>query len=192
MGQHHLGQGAQFFLAVHAAGGVAGRAEYEHAGGGGDGGFQLLGGDFEVLLEASLDDHGAAAGQFHHLRVAHPIGGGDDDLLALVDEGEHGVAHALLGTVRHYNLGGCVVEAVLAFQFGGDGLAQVGIAGHGRVARVVVAYGLVGGLFDVVGRVEVGFAHAQVDHVDALRFHLTAALRHHQGGRCGQPVQTVG
>ena len=188
--QQDVLQSLQFLAGIDGTRGIAGRTEDEGAGARCDGGLQLLRCNLEVLLDAGLHDHGRTVGQEHHLRITYPVGGGDDDLVALVHQGHDGVADALLGTVGTENLGRCVVHAVLALQFVHDGLAQAGIAGDGRVAAPVVADGLDGGLLDVFGRVEVGFAHTHVDDVDALCLQFAAALAHGQRGAGRQAVES--
>ena len=180
--EHHLGQCLQFVAGVDATGRIAGRTEDEHACARGDGGFELLGSDLEVLLDAGTDVNRHTSCQQRHLWVAHPVRRGDDDLLAIVDKSHHSIADTLLGTIRNENLVSGVVESVLVLQLGDDGAAQVGIARHRRVARPVVVDSLLGCLLDVVGSIEVGFSHAEVDHIDALCLHLGTFLRHRESG----------
>ena len=92
--------------------------------------------------------------------------------------GQKCVVDGLLGTVGNEDVGFLVVEAVVAFQFVGDGLAQRGRAGHGRVVRVVVVDGVHTGLLGRFGRVEVGLADAQADDVDALGLQFAALVGH--------------
>ena len=47
----------------------------------------------------------------------------------------------------------------------------------------VVVDGVDTGLFDDFRRVEVGFADAEADHIDASFLHFAAPLAHAQGGR---------
>ena len=63
----------------------------------------------------------------------------------------------------------------------GDGLAQCGRARYGRIVRVVAVDGVDTGLLGRFGRVEVGFADAQADDVDALGFQFTTLVGHGQG-----------
>ena len=189
MTAEHLGQGFELIGAVHRPGRVARRAENQEARAGRDGGFQLFRGYLEVLLDAGLDNHGSALGQQDHLGVAHPVGGGDDDFVARIHERHNRVAHALLGAVRADDLGRRVVQPVLTFELVDDGLAQRGITGDGGIARIVLVDGFLGGFLDVVGRVEIGLAHGEVDDVYALCFKLATLLRHRQCGGRRQAVQ---
>ena len=191
LGQN-LCQTFQFRFAVNRTCRVAGRAEDEQARLGRDGCLKLCGRYLEILLNACFNEYGSAAGEFGHFGIAHPIGRGDNHLVAIVDEGHDSVAHALLCTVRYGDLGGGVVQSVLVLEFPYDGFAQGGIASHGRVARVVVVDGLDGGFLDVVGRVEVGLAHTEVDDVNALCLEFGTLLRHGQCGRWRKSVESVG
>ena len=186
----HFGQSLHLFCAIHGTGGIGGAAKNEGARAGRDGGLELCGRDLEVLLDRGFYEHGGAVGQTHHVGIAHPVGSGDDHLVAFVDNGEEDVANGLLGTVAHDDLCGRIFEVVFAKQLGADGFAQVEITGHGAVARPVVVDGLFGGDFNVIGRIEVGFADAEVDDVHALCFEFGAFLRHRQRGRRGKSVET--
>ena len=180
--EHHFGQCAQLFLVVYASRRVAGRTEDEHSCFGGDGCFELSSGHLEVLFESCGNDNGVAAGKFHHLWVAYPIGSRDDHFVAVVDQCQHRVANTLFGTVGNEYFGGGVVKAVFVFQFGGDGLAQTGVSGYRRIFGVVVVDGLLGACLDAIGCVEIWLADTEIDDVDALCFHLAAFLRHDE--RC--------
>ena len=175
VGQHSH-QSGQLFAAVDRAGRVGGRAEYQHAGLGRDGSFQLGRSNLEVLLDAGRYDDGAPLSQLHHFRIAHPEGSRYDDLIARIDQGEDGVAYRLLGTVGTRYLCSGILQAVLVLQLGHDGVAQRRIAGYRRIAREVVVDGLLGCLLDVVGGVKVGFADTQVDYVYTLCLQLSAFL----------------
>ena len=146
--------------------------------------------NLEVLLDAGLHDDGGASGHLHHLGVADPVGGRHNDFVARVDERQDNVADRLLRPVGANDLGRGVVQTVLAAQLLHDGVAQGWVAGHGRIARVVLLDGTLGGCLDVVGRVEIGFAHTQVDYVYPLCLQLGTLLRHGQGGRWRQAVDT--
>ena len=113
MFQDHVGQGLQLGLAVDATRRIARRTEDEHTGLRGDGCLQLLGGHLEILLETGFHDYGLTTCQLHHLGIAHPVGGRDDDFLTVVHQGHDGVADTLLGTVGDENLIDGVAPVVL-------------------------------------------------------------------------------
>ena len=190
----HIGQTAQLVAAVDAARGVAGRAQDDEAGLGGDCSLELGGSDLEVLVEGGGYEYALATGQVDHLHITHPCRRGDDDLVAGVDKRHDRVAQRVLGAVAHDNLLGSVVQAILVLEFGADGLAQRQVAGNGRIEREVVVHGLLGSLFDVVGGEEVGLAHREVNHVDALSLEFGALLRHGQccaGRKCLNAVRKL-
>ena len=186
----HAHQVGQLVVAVDGTRGVRGRAEDDGLGARREGGLELVARHLEALVDASVERHVDALGELDHLEVADPCRRGDDDLVALVDDGEDDVADLLLGTVADHDLLGCEVQAVLTLQLLADGLAQRHVARHGRVEREVLVDGLLGGLLDVGGGVEVRFADAHVDDVEALGLEFLTLLRHGQRGRWGESRQT--
>ena len=186
-----LCQCGQFFCGIDRTGRVARRAEDDHLGLGGDDGFQLGRGDLEVSLDLCLDVNRSTFCQLHHLRIADPVRCGDDHFVARVDQCEDCVADALFCTVGGQDLVGAVVQVVLAGELVADGLLQVRIARDRGVTGPVVVDGLLGGIFDVVGGIEIRFADGKVDDIDALCLQLAAALRHSQRCRGRELVQTV-
>src|SRR3569832_1092907 len=54
-----------------------------------DGCLELRRRDLEFLLNARINDDGYAVGQHHHVRVGDPVGRGDDDLVARIQQGLH-------------------------------------------------------------------------------------------------------
>ena len=188
---HHLGDAFKLFLGVEHAGGVAGAGEHDELGAGGDGGLELLGRHFEVVLKLGLHEDAFALGQAHELLVADPEGGGDDDFVAGVDEALHHLEQALLGAGADHYLLGLVLQPVVALQLGADGLLQVGVARHGGVVREIVVDGLLGGLFHRLGGVEVGLAYRQADDVLALGFQLAGFGGHGQGLALGHIEDSI-
>lgn len=98
LGQH-VGKGLQLFAAVHTAGGVGGRAEDNGLGLGGDGGFELLGGNLEVVVDGRRHYNALTFGQFHHLDITYPAGSGYYHLVSGIDKAEYGIAYRLFGSV---------------------------------------------------------------------------------------------
>ena len=128
-----VAEGFEFVGRIDGAGGVAGGVEDEQARARGDGGAQGVGGELELGLVGGLDDDGLGAGHLHHLRVAQPVGRGDDDFVAFLAGGEDDVEAGVFAAAGDDDLRGLVGEAVLAFVLVGDGLAQLGDAGGGGV-----------------------------------------------------------
>ena len=180
MSGYDVYQCLKFLSGVDRSGGIGGRAEDDGTGGRRYGLLELCGSDFEVGVDLGGDLHDIGAGEFHHLDVGHPCGGGDDDIVAGSHEGEDCVAQGLLGAVGDNNLRGVEAEGVFARQFVCDGAAQRHVARYGAVEREVVIDGLFGCILDVGRGVEVGFAYREVDHVDAFGAEVGTFLRHGQ------------
>ena len=84
---------------------------------------------------------------------------------------------------------GLDLDAVAAVQVLRHRLAQRQDALRRRVAVVAVAQRLDGGLDDVLGRLEVGLADAEVDDVLALALQVGGAGQHLEGGLGAQALQ---
>ena len=190
--QQNVLQGLQLSLAIYRTCGVAGRAKDKSLCLRSDSCLQLSGCNLEVLLDGSLYEDGSSLSQQYHLGIAYPVGSGDDNLVTSIYQCHDGVADTLLGTVATENLAGSIVQTILVLQFVNDGLLQFGVTRNGRVTTPVVLYCLNGGSLNVVGCVEVGFAHAHVNNINALSLQLAAALTHCQSGTGCQSVQSVG
>ena len=126
----HIGKGFEFLLGVDGAGGVRRRAEHHEAGAIGDGVFELLGRNLEVLLVVGKEFHCHALGELHHFHIAHPCRGGDNHLIALINQCKHHIAEFLLCSVAHHYLVGGIVQTVFAFELFADGFAKRQISGH--------------------------------------------------------------
>ncbi len=84
------------------------------------------------------------------------------------------------------------LEAAVAREVRGAGLAQHGQAGRGAVVRLAVGPGLAAGVDDVARRREVGLADLQVDDAAARRLERLGAREHLEGGFRTQAVEAVG
>ncbi len=178
MACQHFRQGAQFVVRVNAACGVRRRAEKHHTRFVGDGCFQALGANLEILFDCRWYGHRNALGKFYHFNVAYPCRGGDYHLVAGVDGREDDVAERLLGAARHYDLFGGERQTVFALHLLGDGFAQRHISCNRCVECEIVVDGFLGCLFDMLGRVEVRLSDRHIDNVYSLCFQFVALLRH--------------
>ena len=176
-----VGEGAELLLGVAHAGGVGGAVEEHHLGLGGDGCFELLGCDLEVVLKAGFDEDAFAAGHAGEGFVGDPIGCGDDDFVAGVDEDLADLVEGLFCAGGHNNLVGGEIQVIISLELVADGLTDVGIAGDGGIMGEIVINGLLGCLFDYFGGVEVGFANGEADDVLALLFELAGFGGHGEG-----------
>ena len=61
---------------------------------------------FQPFSLLGLDEDGLGAGEAHHLRIAQPVGRGDDHFVAGLAGGEDGVVAGVLGAVADDDLAG--------------------------------------------------------------------------------------
>ena len=82
-------------------------------------------------------------------------------------------------------MAGIDLHAMALLEVGRHRLAQLGDAVGGRVAVMAVAQRLAGRFHDMLGRLEVGLADAEIDDVLALGLQGLGAGEHLEGGsRC--------
>ena len=167
---------AQLIRGVRAAGRVGRRAEDERLGPRRDRSFERLRREQEALLLRGRHVHGRGAHHAHLLRVAHPVGRRDDDLVAGLVERHRDVEERVLGAHRRDDHVGRRRPAAVRRRGRADRLLQRRGAGDRRVARGALLGGLVRGVGDVLGRREVGLA-------DAERVDLVARLAELDGPR---------
>ena len=137
-----------------------------------------------MILKPGLYDDRLGAGQFDHVGIRHPVGRGDDDLIAGVQRGLKQVIQAVLGAAGDEDLIGAVFEPVFTPELVADRLFQRGRAVNGRVFGLALFEGGDRGLLDVLRRVEIGFARAEADDVPSRGAQFGRAGRHRErGGR---------
>ena len=164
LGQCPFADGAGFLFGVDGTGRVGGGDEDKCLGGGGVCGFELLDGDLVVLVATGENLDGVATCQADAFGVGGPVGGGQQDVVAFVDDGCKGLVDGLLATVGDDNLGGVNLYAGVAQGLFRDGLLQFGKAGGGGVAEVLgVVERLACCVNNVRGGGEVRFACAETD-----------------------------
>ena len=181
-----LGERGEFVLGVDGAGGIAGGVEDDHLGERAHVFAEELGGEFVTVFGGGRDDDGLAAGDADHFRIAQPVGGRNEDFVAGIDGGEDGVEAGMLGAAGDDDLGGFVGEAVVGLEFLGDGSAELGNAGRGGVFGEAGIEGAHGGGLDVFRCVEIGFAGAEADDIEAFGLHGFGAGIDRQGGGRGE------
>ena len=122
----------------------------------------------EVVRLAQRRRHRGPADVAGHRLVDREAGVRVDDLVALLDQGEHRVEHDRLGARRDDDLVGRRLDPLPALHVGGDRLAQRRDAGGGGVVRRPLVEERAGGSFRHVPRgVEVRLTHLEVDDVSA-------------------------
>ena len=89
----------------------------------------------------------------------------------------------MFAAARDDDLGGRVGQAVVPFEFVGDGLAQFRDAAGRSVFGEALVKRLGAGVLDVLGRVEIRFARAEADDVQPLGLHLLGLGINGQGER---------
>ena len=177
----HVGELFQLALRVGRARRVRGRVENEPLGARIDCALEVRRLQLEPVLDRGRHNDRRASVDRHHLRIAHPIGRGDDDLVALVHTDQEGVVEDLFSPGGDDRVGGLVVEAVLTAELGRDRLAQGRDAEHGRVLGLAALDRLDRRLLDVVGRVEIRLADRKRDHLPPFGFEVARLLRHRDG-----------
>ncbi len=124
----HVGDRLQLGARIGGAGRVRRRAKDDPFGLRRDRLFQRIGLQLEAVRGRAHHRHRFAAGERHHFRIAHPIGRGDDDLVAGIDGGHQRVVEHLLAAGPDDDLVRLVGQTVLALKFGDDRLLQLGNA----------------------------------------------------------------
>ena len=180
----HVGERLQFGARVGRAGRVRRRVEQHPFGLRRDRGFELRRRHLEAGRHRGLDRHRLAAGEQHHVGIAHPIRRRDHHLVARVERAHEGVVQHLLAAGADRDLLGAIVEAVLALELLDHGVLQLGDAVDVGVFRRPSAFDrLDRRLLDVVGRVEIRFAGAQPDDIAARRLERARLVGDGNGGR---------
>ena len=167
-----IGDSLERLFRIDSAGRVGGVIENDGLRLVRDGVLELLRRELEALLLTDIDDHRHTAEQAHHLIIADPVRGRDDDFVARVDQsGQRNVDH-MLGATGDNCLRGLVFQTVIRLGAVTDRLTQLDHAGRRGVARLSVADRAHTGIADAVGRGKIGFTGAKADDVFSFCFHL--------------------
>ncbi len=168
--------------AIDGAGRVRRRVEDDGLGARRDRFFDGVGGDAEVFGLIGLEVDDLAAAVLDDVLVRDPVGNGQNDLVAMIDEDLKGVEERELAAGGEDGFVGRVVRAEVGGVTLDDGLAHFGNAGDDGVAREVLVDGLDGRVLDVARRGEVGLACSEVDQLRALGAQLGGFRGHGHGG----------
>ena len=189
----HVGQRLQFGARIGGARRVRRRVQQKPFGLRRDRALELGRRHLEAAGHGGHDLDRLAAGEQHHVGIAHPIGRRDNHLVAGVERRDEGIVQHLLAAGADRDLRGLVVEPVLALELLDHRFLQLGDAVHvGVLRRPAVADRLDRRLFDVVGRVEIRLAGAQPNDIAAGRFERARLVRHGDGGRRLYALEVVG
>ena len=175
--QQHVCDLLHLLPAVGRARRVRRRIEHEPFGLWGDRPLQGLRLQLEALLHLRVDRDGGSAADRDHLGIAHPIGSGDDHLVAGVERRKEGVEENVLAAGRDDRVGGLVVEAVLPLELLGDGGPKLGNAEHRRISGLAAVDRGLRRRANMRRRVEIGLADREADHLAALRLEVARLLR---------------
>ena len=147
--------GVELGLVEHAPGRVVRAVQQDHPGAVGDGGLELVG--VEAVVGCAQGHRASyAARELDHRAVAVVVGLADDDLVARVDQPEHGGGDRLGGAGRHHDLVGRELEPVVALLVPDDRLDELGGAVAGRVLVAAGPHRVVRRLDDRVGPLRSG------------------------------------
>ena len=184
------GDEALHLLGRHgAAAGIVRAVEDDQAGLGRDLGQHLVGGEGELVLLQQRDRHRLGPGVLDHRAIDGEAGIGIQDLGAGLAEHQDGEEHGGLAARHDDDVVRAHLHAVATLQVLGHQLAQGQDALGRRVAVMAVAQRLDGGLDDVLRRLEVGLADAEVDDGLALALELGGARQHLEGRLRPQALQ---
>ena len=188
--EDHFGQGSQLIGRVGHARRIGRRVEHQQFRIARCGA-ELIGRDLKAALGAGVEENRLAAGELDHLRIADPVGGRDQDLVAGIDEDLAGVVKGVLAAEGHDHLVGGGGDVVHVGHLRGDGLAErLGLLGD--VLGVAGVEGGLGGVLDELGGVEVRFAGGEADHIDAIGLHLLGLGGDGDRGAGGEGLDTFG
>ncbi len=188
----HIRQRFQLGFGIGRPRGVGRRVEHQPLGFWRDCSLQIGGSQLEAVLDRGRHEHRSAAADRHHFRIAHPIGGGDDDLVAGVQRCHEGVEQDLLAAGADNGLLPVVIELVLALELGGNRLAQFRNARNRGVFGLAAIDCVDRRCLDVVRSVKVRFTRAKSDDITALGFEFPRLLADGNGGGRFDPGKGVG
>ena len=190
--QRPLANSLGFFGGIDRTGGVRGGYKNQGLGGGGVGCLQHVGGDLVFLVGSREDLDRVAASQADSLGVGSPVGGGQQHIVALINDGGKGLVDGLLAAVGHDDLGGVNIDTGITLGLLNDCLLEGGQACGLGVAEVGgVLESLAGGVHNVVGGGEVGLARTKANHRASLRLEGLSFSVNDEGGRGGDSANAA-
>ena len=183
-------QGSERFLGVDLAGGVVGRVDHDGLGLRGDGLFDGVQIQVELLIRV---DHLAYSAVIIHVKIIFDkIRGEQDHLFPRIQDGlEHDIERACR-TAGHQGVAGLNGNALLLGNHRGDGLPHMRVTGIGHIgmdARGVVRRYVAEYIAERLRRGDIRVSQAEVEDVllSELRPHPGAFLEHfpdHRGACC--------
>ena len=182
----------QIFSRNDGAGRIGGRVEYDGLGLGRDKALDRVCRDAEVLGFLGFEINDLAAGVLDDVFEADPVGDGQDDFIAVVDEDLHGIEEGMLLAGGEDGFVDGVVGAKVVGMAVDDGFADVRDAGDNGIAGEVGLDGRYGRVLDMAGRGKMRFAGAEIDQVDAFGAELGGFSGDRHGGGDFNAADAVG
>ena len=188
----HVCERLEIGFGIAAAGRVRRRVQDQPAGLGCDRCFQLRRGQFEIGFLRAINDHRYTVEQDYDIRIADPIGCRHNDFVARVQGCHHGVEDDRLAAAADVNFVARVGEAIVALVFANDGVQQFRCAIDAGVAGYAFVEGFLGGIDDMLRRVEIRLAGAERNNVASTGGQVSGFLCDLKGGRRFDGAQAFG
>ena len=150
------------------------------------------GSDGEAVFRHRAHEDRRRLGELHLLGQRRPVRRVRDDLVAGIEQRERGVEERLLAAGAGDDFVFLVVDAVVRAVAIADRPLQLGDPADRRVLGEVVIDRVVRRGVDRLWRAEIGFAGAEVDHLDALAAQAVDDRRHFHRRRARNTAGAIG
>ncbi len=145
-----------------------------------------------AVFERRLDEHRLAAAEQHDICIGHPARRRNDDLVTGIERRQQRIIEHLLAAGSDRNLAWFVVKAVVALELRDDRRLEFRDAVDIGIFCLALVERALGGVLDVLRRIEVRLARGKRNDVPPLRLELTRFRRDGDGRGRLDAVQTVG
>ena len=192
MTRDHLTESANFIRGVGDPARIGWTIEdhrhrsWRHSGG------QFFRQHFESALHGACYFNASSTSKFNERAVAHPCWRWQNDFIARINERLQNQVQRVFGTSSNGNMLSLARDAVLAPEFPCDRISRLNGAWSGHVLSQSRAEAFDGGLFDVVGSVEIRLPGSEGDYVSALFLECRCASSDSQGGALFHTVNARG
>ncbi len=143
----------------------------------------LVGRQLEAIGLGRGNDDRRRTGQLDQVGIAHPVGSGNDHLVARPADRHEGVVDRVLRPVGDHNLGGFGRQPVMLGVVRGHRLPELGNARRRRVMRLARPDRLERGFLNVRRRIKIGLAQREVEDLDPFGLQPPRLGTHRQRGR---------
>ena len=192
MTRDHLTEGANFIGRVGDSARIGWTIEdhchraRRHSGG------QFFRQHLESALHGACYFNASSTSKFNERAVAHPCWRWQNDFVAWVNERLQNQVQRVFGTSGNGNVFRFARDAVLAPELPCDRISRLHGAWSGHVLGQPGAQTFDGGLFNVVGRVEIRLSGSEGNYVSALLLQSRCASSDSQGGTLFHTVNARG